>query len=102
MRFFTPGDTDSLVEEMLLALNSPEQLKEMAWQSYAAGVAMSMPQVVREYIRSFRQHERVKTLQLAADLRRAGRFQREDGLARTVGEKIQRWQDEDGIPSLLQ
>jgi glycosyltransferase involved in cell wall biosynthesis len=102
MRFFTPGDTGSLVEEMLLALNSPEQLKEMAWQSYAAGVAMSMPQVVREYIRSFRQHERVKTLQLAADLRRAGRFQREDGLARTVGEKIQRWQDEDGIPSPLQ
>jgi glycosyltransferase involved in cell wall biosynthesis len=102
MRFFTPGDMDSLVEEILLALNSPEQLKEMAWQSYAAGVAMSMPQVVREYIRSFRQHERVKTLQLAAELRRAGRFQREDGLARTVGEKIQRWQDEDGIPSPLQ
>jgi glycosyltransferase involved in cell wall biosynthesis len=102
MRFFTPGDADSLVEEILLALNSPEQLKEMAWQSYAAGVAMSMPQVVREYIRSFRQHERVKTLQLAAELRRAGRFQRQDGLARTVGEKIQRWQDEDGIPSPLQ
>jgi glycosyltransferase involved in cell wall biosynthesis len=102
MRFFTPGDMDSLVEEILLALNSPEQLKEMAWQSYAAGVAMSMPQVVREYIRSFRQHERVKTLQLAAELRRAGRFQRQERLARTVGEKIQRWQDEDGIPTPLQ
>ena len=25
MRFFTPGDTDSLVEEMLLALNSPDR-----------------------------------------------------------------------------
>jgi glycosyltransferase involved in cell wall biosynthesis len=97
MRFFTPGDTDSLVEEMLLALNSPEQLKEMAWQSYAAGVAMSMPQVVREYIRSFRQQERLKTLQLAADLRRAGQFQRKQRLARTVGERIQKWQDEDEI-----
>ena len=60
---------------------------------------MSMPQVVREYIRSFRQHERVKTLQIAAGLRRAGRFQREERLARTVGEKIQRWQDEDEIAS---
>jgi glycosyltransferase involved in cell wall biosynthesis len=97
MRFFTPGDAGSLVEQMLLALNSPEELKEMAWQSYAAGVAMSMPQVVREYIRNFRQHERIKTLQLAAELRRAGQFQREDGLARVVGEKIQRWQDEDEI-----
>jgi glycosyltransferase involved in cell wall biosynthesis len=97
MRFFTPGDAGSLVEQMLLALNSPEELQEMAWQSYAAGVAMSMPQVVREYIRNFRQHERIKTLQLAAELRRAGQFQREDGLARTVGEKIQRWRDEDEI-----
>jgi glycosyltransferase involved in cell wall biosynthesis len=97
MRFFTPGDAGSLVEQIMLALNSPEELKEMAWQSYAAGVAMSMPQVVREYIRNFRQHERVKTLQVAAELRRAGQFQREDGLARTVGEKIQRWQDEDEI-----
>jgi glycosyltransferase involved in cell wall biosynthesis len=99
IRFFTPGDADSLVEQLLLALNSPDDLKAMAWRSYAAGVAMTMPHVVRDYIRSFRQHERVKTLQLAAGLRRAGQFQfqsqRPDGLARTVGEKIQRWQDED-------
>ena len=31
IRFFTPGDLDSLVEQMLLALNSPDDLKEMAW-----------------------------------------------------------------------
>jgi glycosyltransferase involved in cell wall biosynthesis len=84
MRFFTPGDADSLVEEILLALNSPEDLKEMASRSYAAGVAMSMP--------------RVKTLQAAASLRRDGQSRRADGLAREVGEKIQRWQDEDEVP----
>jgi hypothetical protein len=99
MRFFTPGDADSLVEQLLLALNSPEALKEMAWRSYAAGVAMSMPLVVREYIRSFRQHDRVKTLQLAAGLRRAGQFHKSGELARRVGEKIQGWQDEDGVAS---
>jgi glycosyltransferase involved in cell wall biosynthesis len=97
MRFFTPGDVDSLVEQLLLALNSPSELQEMAWRSYAAGVAMSMPLVVREYIRSFRQHERVKTLQAAAALRRAGQSRRSEELARTVGEKIQRWRDEDEI-----
>jgi len=58
-------------------------------------VAMSMPLVVREYVRSFRQHERIKILQAAAGLRRAGQFHRSDQLARTVGEKIQRWQTED-------
>jgi glycosyltransferase involved in cell wall biosynthesis len=97
IRFFKPGDADSLVEQILFALNSPDVLKEMAWRSYAAGVAMSMPRVVREYIQSFRQHERIKTLQLAASLRRAGEFHRPESLARTVGEKIQRWQDEDEI-----
>ncbi|HEX4784592.1 MAG TPA: glycosyltransferase [Candidatus Sulfotelmatobacter sp.] len=97
IRFFTPGDEDSLVEELITALNSPEDLKEMAWKSHAAGVAMSMPQVVRDYIRSFRRQERVKTLQLAATLRRAGQFQRPEDLARSVGEKIQRWKDEDEI-----
>jgi glycosyltransferase involved in cell wall biosynthesis len=95
MQFFTPGDVDSLVEQLLLALNSPSELKEMAWRSYAAGVAMSMPLVVREYIRSFRQHERIKILQAAAALRRAGQFNRPEEIARTVGEKIQRWGDED-------
>lgn len=99
IRFFKPGDADSLVDQLLLALNSPDDLKTMAWQSYAAGVAMTMPHVVQEYIQSFRQHERVKTLQLAARLRHSGQFRRADGLARAVGERIQRWQDEDEIAS---
>jgi glycosyltransferase involved in cell wall biosynthesis len=99
IRFFAPGDVDGLVEQMVSALSSPGELEEMAWRSYAAGVAMSMPSIVRDYIRSFRQRERVKTLQLAAGLRKAGRFRRSDDLARSVGEKIQRWQDEDGIAS---
>jgi len=97
MRFFTPGDADSLVEQLLLALNSPDDLKAMAWRSYRAGVSMSMPLVVREYVRAFRQHERINTLQFAARLRRAGQFQRPDSLAHRVGEKIQKWQDEDEI-----
>ncbi len=110
IRFFTPGDVDSLVQQLFFALNSPEELKSMAWRSYAAGVAMSMPRVVREYVRSFRQNERIKTLQMAAGLRRAGQFQRQspsdfqrpdvlshraDKLARILGEKIQKWQDQD-------
>jgi hypothetical protein len=97
MRFFEPGDVDSLVEQMLTVLNSPDEMKEMAWRSYAAGVAMSMPLVVGEYIRTFRQQERVKLLQLVAGLRRAGRSQKPSELARTAGEKIQKWQDEDQI-----
>ena len=99
IRFFKSGDADSLVEQLLFALNSPDELKAMAWQSYTAGVAMSMPRVVREYVQSFRRQERIKVLQAAARLRRDGQLRKEDGLARTVGEKIQSWQDEDEIAS---
>ena len=55
---------------------------------------MSMPSVVREYIQSFRQRERIKTLQLAAQLRRGG-LTRDDGLALQLADQIQRWRDED-------
>ena len=95
IQFFTLGDPDALADQLLLALNSPNKLKEMAWKNYKAGVAMSMPSVVREYIESFRQGERVKTLQLAARLRRSGQFRRHDRLALTIAERLQRW-DEDG------
>jgi glycosyltransferase involved in cell wall biosynthesis len=97
IRYFTLGDVDSLVEQLRLALNSPKELQEMAWQSYRAGVAMSMPSVVREYIQSFRHRDRIKTLQLAARLRRAGELQHPGKLGLALGEKIQRWQDEDEI-----
>lgn len=99
IRFFTPGNAESLADEILRALNSPEDLEKMAWTNYSAGVAMSMPEVVRDYIRSFRQQERVKLLQLAATIRRRGTFENGGQLARTVGEKIQKWQDEDEIAS---
>lgn len=100
IRYFRLGSTDSLVEQMLSALNSPTELQEMAWQNYAAGVAMSMPSVVREYIQSFRQRERIKALQLAARLRRIGQPSRSDALALRLAEQMQRWQAEDQEPTL--
>jgi len=95
IRFFHQGDVNSLVEQMAGALTSPDELREMAWQNYQAGVAMSMPSIVRDYIRAFRQRERVETLQLAARLRRQGRVTQSGKLALTVGERIQEWEDED-------
>jgi glycosyltransferase involved in cell wall biosynthesis len=95
IRFFKLGDVDSLVGQLLSALSSPDELKQMAWRNYSAGVAMSMPSIVREYIRNFRQRERVQTLRMAARLRRAGQSQQLNKLSLTVGERIQQWQEED-------
>lgn len=95
IEFFASGDADSLFEQMAMLLTSPGRLEAMAWQNYAAGVAMSMPTVVREYLRSFRRSERVRTLQVAAQLRRSGQVAQPEHLARSVGQKIQGWADED-------
>lgn len=95
IRFFKLGDVDNLVEQLLRTLNSPDELKQMAWRNYSAGIAMSMPSIVRDYIKNFRQRDRVQTLRLAARLRRAGQSQHLNKLSLTVGERIQRWQEED-------
>jgi glycosyltransferase involved in cell wall biosynthesis len=95
IRFFKSGDVDSLVEQLLRALNSPDELQQMAWRNYSAGISMSMPVIVRDYIRSFQQRERIKVLQLASDMRRGRRFEQPEQLARLVGEKIQKWPEED-------
>ncbi len=99
IRYFKSGDVTSLFEQMFATLNSPEELQAMAWKNYSAGVAMSMPTIVREYLRTFRNNERVATLQLAASLRRQGPRRPSDSRAITVGERIQRWPEEDGITS---
>ena len=95
MRFFTPGDVDSLAEQLLLALNSPDDLKAMAMQSYAAAVAMSMPRVIQGYVDSFRQHQRIKLLRLLSDMRRGAPSEGREELIRKVAQEIQDWHDED-------
>jgi glycosyltransferase involved in cell wall biosynthesis len=101
MRFFSPGDVDSLVDSLLSLLNSPADLERMAWQSHQAAIAMSMPRVVQEYVRSFRQQQRVNVLRKVSDLRQSAPFEGRDSLSRMLGEKIQKWQNEDEPVSSL-
>jgi glycosyltransferase involved in cell wall biosynthesis len=95
MRFFTPGDLPSLVDTLLETLNSPEELQRMAWQSHNAAIAMSMPTVVQDYVRSFQHQQRVSTLRMASALRREREFEGRSALSRVLGNRMRRWQDED-------
>lgn len=95
MRYFTPGDLESLVETLLGLLNSPTDREQMAWQSHNAGVAMSMPRVVQDYVRSFQQQQRVEVLRAMSNLRRDVDFEGRSTLTRRLGQRMQRWQDED-------
>jgi len=97
MRFFTPGDRESLVETLLALLHSPREREQMAWQSHNAAIAMSMPRVIQDYVRSFRQHQRVAVLRRMSDLRRNAHHEGDAALSRSLGQRMQRWQDEDEL-----
>jgi len=51
--FHAPGDAADLADKVVAILQSPELQKEMAEQNFYAGVRMTMPAVVRHYLRWF-------------------------------------------------
>lgn len=51
--FHTPGDAADLAEKVAAILQSPKLEREMAEQNFHAGVRMTMPAVVRHYLRWF-------------------------------------------------
>lgn len=95
MRFFTPGDIHSLVETTLQLLKSPTELEQMSWQSHNAALAMSMPRIVQDYVRSFRQQQRIKVLRGFSDLRQSKYFEGRTALSSSLGERLLKWQDKE-------
>ncbi len=72
----------------------------MAWRNYAAGVAMSMPRWCGNTSGPSANTSASRSCnRRPACAAAANSSQRPDELARKVGEKIQRWQDEDEIAS---
>lgn len=60
--FYRTGDVDDLVEKMVAILTNPEKERQMAEQNFAAGLRMTMPEVMHRYLRTFDFHRRAKLL----------------------------------------
>jgi glycosyltransferase involved in cell wall biosynthesis len=56
VRFHGVGDANGLAEQLITILRSPQLQREMAAQNFAAGLEMSMTQVVNNYLRWFEVH----------------------------------------------
>ncbi len=92
IRFFEPGNVDSLANLMLSLLQSPEQLQAMAQQNFIAALRMSMPQIISQYLRSFDLQHRLKVLKAAARFRRLPRWlPLRPMLRRSIGQKFLSW-----------
>ena len=71
MEFFSANSDESMAEQLVAMFRSPERLQVMAHANFSAALQMSMPQIIREYTRSFDMHQRVRMLKSYSRLRRA-------------------------------
>jgi glycosyltransferase involved in cell wall biosynthesis len=94
IEFFESGNEDSLVQHLLAVLNAPERLEAMAKQNFSSALRMSMPEIIRQYIRSFDLQHRIKMLRAASRFRRLPRWMPlRPALSRRVGQRFVSWHD---------
>ncbi len=61
IEFYRPGDPEHLAERLIRLLQSPEDLRAMALQNFSAALSMTMPIVVRKYLRHFELQRHLNT-----------------------------------------
>ena len=61
--FYRTGDPVDLADKLVTVLRSPDLQRQMAEQNFLAGVRMTMPTVVRNYLRWFELAQRKKALE---------------------------------------
>ena len=94
IEFFKPEDGASLADKAVQLLTSPARLTAMAQQNFAAALQMTMPEVVRQYIRSFDRNHRLQVLQGLSKVRGSARwFQRRTSMAVRWAEEVQSWSE---------
>jgi glycosyltransferase involved in cell wall biosynthesis len=68
--FYETGNADSLAAELHALLSNPELMHEMAEQNFSAALRMTMPQIIRQYLRSFDLQQRTRALEPISRFRR--------------------------------
>jgi glycosyltransferase involved in cell wall biosynthesis len=68
--FFKTGDIQSLAQCLIALLQNPAHQTEMALQNFSAALRMSMPEVVRQYLRTFHLQRHLNVLTSVSRLRR--------------------------------
>ena len=71
--FFRRGDQHDLAETILDILCNEEKQRAMAEQNFSASMRMTMPQIIRDYLRAFDVQKRTSTLH-AGRMRRFSRW----------------------------
>lgn len=70
IEFYETGNAESLAGQLNMLLSQPDRLQEMAEQNFSAALRMTMPQIIRQYLRSFDLHQRARALEPISRFRR--------------------------------
>ncbi len=70
IKFYENGDPEDLADNLIYLLRTPELQREMAEQNFSAALRMTMPQIIRQYLRSFDVQKRRRALQPISRFRR--------------------------------
>jgi glycosyltransferase involved in cell wall biosynthesis len=70
VRFFPAGDAQGLADCLLELLRDRQLQITMATQNFAAGLCMTMPNVVQKYLRQFELQKRARVLRYVSRIRR--------------------------------
>ncbi len=68
--FYETGNAESLAQQLNLLLDDTERLRAMSEQNFSAALRMTMPQIIRQYLRSFDLHQRARALEPISRFRR--------------------------------
>jgi glycosyltransferase involved in cell wall biosynthesis len=87
--FVPPGDSEALARHIVGLLRNPERQTEMALQNVSAALRMSMPEIMRQYLRGFRLQKGLGQLTAMSRLRRLPRWLPwRDTMVRFAGRKV--------------
>jgi glycosyltransferase involved in cell wall biosynthesis len=61
IQFYRPGDAKDLADSLVRLLQNPNDLRSMALQNFSAALRMTMPIVIRKYLRHFELQRHINT-----------------------------------------
>jgi glycosyltransferase involved in cell wall biosynthesis len=70
IEFYETGSAESLAIQLNQLFSHPNRLQEMSEQNFSAALRMTMPQIIRQYLRSFDLHQRARALEPISRFRR--------------------------------
>src|SRR5204863_2110931 len=71
---YPAGDTSELARHLVKLLQSRDRQVEMALQNVSAALRMSMPEIIRQYLRTFELRQELENMRSLSSLRKLPRW----------------------------